>query len=252
MKKLFICFGCLFPFLLFPTPIQAQPGEKGKWSVGVVFSPDYASRFIKFPDENEHWEEYLDENDIPILSYTTGISLLYSLNKKFEMESGLLLSAKGYAYKVPGEGVWQIPEWESFVGWEINDPAVPLEATTTYNYQYLDVPLKLNWFLLHKKVRLFLSAGISGSLFLNEFVVQEAIFPDRAETSRYKEEDVDFNPVVLSLTGGAGIEYPLSDRLRIRFNPEFRHAVVPIANTPGRYYLWSVGINTGMFINLQR
>ncbi len=241
MKKLFNYSFLLFIILSISFHARAQPEDQGKWSVGIVFSPDYASRHIKFPDEHADWKEYLDENEQPIFGYTTGISFLYSLNKKFELESGLMFSSKGFKYTAP-----------EFVVFDENDSALPLEATTTYNYRYLDVPFKMNWFFLQKKVKLFLSAGVAGSFFLDELMVQELKFPDRTERSQYNEKDVDFNPVVLSLTGGAGIKYSLSDRLHIRLNPEFRRAVTPLADMLGEYYLWSAGVNSGVFFKLQR
>lgn len=252
MKKLYLRSTLLLTIVLFSLHTEAQSDSGGRWAAGIVFSPDYAYRTIIYPDSVKRWKELQDKYEHPAFGYTTGVTLLYSLNKRLELESGLLYSAKGYVVKLPGEEGWHLPDELSDEGGQINDPLLPDEANTIFNYRYLDVPFKVNWFFYQSRVRFFLSAGVTGSFFLDEFTEEKLIFDDRIETTRYNEEDVTFNPVVLSLTGGAGIEYPLTGKLRIRVNPEVRHAVTPLADTFGKCYLWSAGINTSVFFKLRK
>jgi hypothetical protein len=215
MKPLFSFYTGLLCFVLFSVSLQAQSGGDGKWSAGLVFSPDYAFRRLAFPESAQIWKEFSDENDLTKFGYTTGISILYRLHPALELESGLLYANKGYRLR--------FPDSEPF---DENDPAIPLEYNTTYNFRYLDVPFKLNWFFYRKRAKLFLSAGVAASLFIDEFSINKAVYPGRTEISRVYLEDTDFNSVVFSLSGGGGIDYSVTRSIVIRINPEIRYGII--------------------------
>ncbi len=240
MKALFNVTAGIFCLLLLSTQVQAQRGRESKWSAGIVFSPDYAYRLLKSESDDNGWKEAFDELEKPKVGYTTGISILYMLHRKLEIESGLLYSNKGSKINL-----------SNFTSFDKIDLLIPQEITTINNYRYLVVPLKINWVFLKKKARLFLSAGMSADFFLDEFTVQEVIFPDKTETDRNNQEDMDFNAVILSLSGGAGLDYPLNKHLFIRINPEVRHGIIPIADATGKRYNWSVGLNTGLYFRMK-
>jgi hypothetical protein len=177
MKSLFFYSPVFICLILFSAQIQAQSGRESHWSAGIVFSPDYAYRTLRSDGTGNGWKEMFDELEIPKFGYIGGISILYMMHRNMEMESGMLYSNKGLKLNL-----------SNFTHWLEVDQAVPEEINTIDNYRYLVVPLKINWFFLQRKARLFLSAGMSADFFLKEFTIQEVIFPDRTETDRFNQE----------------------------------------------------------------
>src|SRR5260221_9733026 len=153
----------LLTFIPLITLCQTSDTARAKRiSIGIVFSPDYCYRTLK-PDNSEISKSivnYRDSLEIPNYGFTTGLSALFQLNKNFALETGLQYSDKGEKTKSYTEFFY------SFAGGGPDSA----KASSVYHYDYLDVPLKANYYFFKKRLKMFLSGGLSANFYLAERV----------------------------------------------------------------------------------
>jgi len=223
MKKLLILITS-FPFL-----INAQDAKKNKSnkaiSIGISFSPDYDYRTLEKGK----------------FSFTTGLNLNATLSKKFEWQTGFLYSDKGY--RIPKHAV--------------NNPTRPSEPThfkyqTSFNY--LDIPLKLNFISGSGQVKFIAGAGLTANFLLNESETVTFIYADGGE-KEYPQSYGFYNKFNLSSVISAGVEFKLTKNIFLRTEPTFRYGLLKIIDRPVidyswdevTAYLWDVGLNTSVY-----
>ena len=235
----------LFVFLSFSAKSQTGESKPKKFSFGVNFSPDYSYRrlYSNNPDHDflinqlNDWEE-------PAFGFTTGLSVRYLVNKKFELESGLQYSDKTFKldvtkddFEIPDNGLYQL-----------DDPAIPERLTTNYHYYFLGVPLKLNYYFLQKRIRIYLTTGVSADFFLDTKSKTTSIYRDRTETIEHNDNGGDYNKINLTGLAGFGIETALFQKIGIHIEPIFRYSLMPIHDFMGKENLYSAGLNIVLYL----
>jgi hypothetical protein len=229
----------LFPLTLF---CQSTVTTKTKrMAIGLTFSPDYCYRKLS-PDATSQWiAESRDSIEIPKLGFTTGLSLLFQLNKRLTIETGLLYSNKGEKTKNHSL-IWNPPSVQP-------DPALPTKNEFVYHYNYLDIPAKVNYNILTKRLKLFVSGGLSTNIFLFQKTTSIVEYADgRTETNN--SIGGGLSRVNFAVLVGLGINYDLTSKLSFRIEPTYRRSITSIINSPIKGYLYSAGINTGIYIKL--
>lgn len=141
---------------------------------------------------------------------------------------------------------FNIPDNDVF---QAQDPAIPDYFKSKYYYNYLGIPLKLNYYVIQKKVGVYLIGGIKSDFFLNAKYRAYLEFEGREEIHTQKQKDVDFNKVNLIGLAGFGIDYKIAQRLKLRFEPIFRYSFTPIVDSDLKEYLYSVGVNFSILLN---
>ncbi|MGE0020707.1 MAG: outer membrane beta-barrel protein [Draconibacterium sp.] len=242
--KLSVIPFILFVFLSISVKSQAEEPKPRKFSFGVNFSPDYSYRSLHSnnPDHDFAMNQ-LNDWEVPAFGFTTGLSVRYLANEKFELESGIQFSDKTYNFDVnkddfltPDNGLNQ-PD----------DPAIPERSVTQNHYYYLGVPIKLNYYFLQKRIRMYVSAGISADFFLDDKSKSFMKFSDGTEIHENFENDYDYNKISLTGLAGFGAETKLSQRVGIRVEPVFRYSFTPLVAAPMKGYLYSAGLNFVLF-----
>ena len=178
---------------------QTEKPEIRKFSVGVNFSPDYSYR--RLHSDNPDYDfliNQLNDWEVPAFGFTTGLSARYLVNKKIELESGLQFSDKTYKFDINKDD-FEIPDNGLY---QPDDPAIPERQITNYHFYYLGVPLKLNYYFLQKRIRMYLTAGVSTDFFLDTQGKTTSIYSDRTETIEHNDIGGDYN--IINLTGLAG------------------------------------------------
>lgn len=213
-----------------------------KFSIGINFSPDYSYRRLYLEDDEFGFVEHRNETESPRFGFTTGLTASYHLNSRFALESGLQFSDKGDKYEASKEDFYYGD------GFYIeDDPAIPDNWKTISHYYYLGIPLKLNYYVLQKGVKLFFSAGFSTDFYVGNQLKTTWEFSDRTERDTNKMETEDFNKVNITGLAGFGIEADISKRVRFRFEPIFRYSFTPIIDATMKGYLYSIGANVALF-----
>lgn len=215
-----------------------------KLSIGLTFSPDYCYRILK-PDASGKWiAENRDTREIPKSGYTTGLNLALNISKRITLEAGLLYSDKGEKTKT------NAPIWVTSSGQPDPDPALPTKITFIYHYIYLDIPIKANYYLLTKRVKFFLTAGISANIFLKQRITSIFEYNDGHTSTKSSSGNNAYEKINLAFTAGLGLGYDLTKKLYLKTEPTYRHSITPIIDAPIKGYLYSVGLNTGLYYKL--
>jgi hypothetical protein len=236
MNRLFL-FLALLP-LLSRAQLPESP-KTGRLSVGLVFSPDICYRTLTSGESGKWLVDSRNAFEIPKFGYTTGLSLIYKLKGHIRLETGLLFSDKGQKTKSETINVME------------PDTLFPQQFRLVNKYYYLDIPLKLNWLLRDKRLKLLITAGLSANIFLSEQTTSFLNF-ENGTTKKYTNhvKNSGLSAVNLAFLAGFAAEYELSKHLIIRLEPIYRRSLTPIVNSSLKTYLYSTGMNTGIYYKL--
>ncbi len=222
-------------FLSMSVKSQTEEPKPKKFSFGVNFSPDYSYRSLHSNNSDYDFAmNQLNDWEVPAFGFTTGLSVRYLANEKFEFESGIQFSDKIYNFDVNKDD-WDVPVHE--------DPAIPDRSVTKNHFYYLGVPVKLNYYFLQKRIRMYLSAGVSADFFLDDKSKSIMKFSDGTEIRETFENDYDYNKISLTGLAGFGAETKLSQRFGIRVEPVFRYSFTPLLDELMKVNLYSAGLN---------
>jgi opacity protein-like surface antigen len=245
----------IFSILLSVGALYAQNKDSlktKKWAIGLGYSPDYCFR-VPYTDEKSAPKSTSTEK--AKLGITIGVNALYKVAKRLSIETAILYSTKGekvytpsLSWNTPG-GAYDptIPNYNS-QGSYVTSP----ERNSTYTYQYLEIPLKINWYVLNKKFKLFPSIGCSGNIFLGKKTNTTFLYEDGHSE---KEIAHDFNSsyipkIDLAVLASVGLSYDVSKNIFIKLEPTYKQFIRPLVDVPVSGYFYSFGLNTGLYIRL--
>ncbi len=223
-----------------------------KWAIGLTYSPDFCFR----QKYTSRMSLYGNETEKPKAGMTAGVNFLYKLMDRVGIETGILYSTKGEKVYNPSIN-WVTPD-----GNGTYDPSIPdynkgfvyksAKSKSTYTYQYLEVPLKVSWYAINNKLKLFPSLGVSANVFIGKRTVTEYTFDEGgSEKNVSKVYDNRNIPVVdLAVLAGIGVSYDVSKNIFIKAEPAYRQFVRPLVDRPisGRFY--SFGLNAGLYFRI--
>ena len=238
--KLSFTLFTIFPLIVFCQ--QPDATTKIKLSLGLSFSPDYCYRTLK-PDAGSKWiAEARDTFEIPTFGYTAGLILNLKITKRISLETGLLFSDRGERTKkmtlYPLDTLGQL------------NSTIPTKITYFYHYLYLEIPCKINYCLLNRRMKIFISGGISPSIFLTQRTKSIAEYFDEHTNTRSTNSNSDFRIFGLSFTGSVGFSYDLTSKFFLTIEPTYRRSIISIVDAPIRGYMYSIGLNTGLYYKL--
>lgn len=237
MKKLVLIL------LLFPSLVFCQTTDKTpRFALGVSFSPDYCYRSLTSDSGGKFVKDLRDSTEIAKFGYTTGVNFSYIISKRFSVDAAILFSDKGEQTEK------KTLVFGSSMG---GDPLFPTKFKSNYHYYYLDVPIKINFNILTKKVKLYLTAGVSPNIFLCEKTISVIEYDD-SRKERHASSEKGYSVINLAVVGGIGFSYDFAKHWSFRLEPVYRRSVTSIIDTPVKGYLYSIGINTGVYYNFLR
>lgn len=234
----------VFLLLILPSRLFCQTpdsSQNGKLSLGLTFSPDYCYRILK-PDAASKWmADSRDSLETPKLGYAVGAGLTFRFHKRLSLGVGLLFSDKGYKREQTFN--WVAPNGSNGTG----DPAIPMKLNTNYHYYYIDVPFKLNCHILPTEAGgLCISAAVSPNIFLAQKTISHTEYGD-GHVERTVSTASGYNKVNLSFTAGMGYQAGLSKAFSLKIEPTFRRSITSIINAPIEGYLYSFGLDMGLY-----
>lgn len=217
--------------------------EKGKFFIGLNFSPDYSYRHLiqngdDFSDmEWKYVKNIQDSIFIPKYGYTAGIAFGYHINKMLNIETGIIYSNKGYK-TISTETVYDFYR-------------PPENAQSILDYTYLGIPLKANVIFFDERFQLIMGFGATLDILLRKSV---KIIPDNPTTRfpiQKKYIDYDYNKINISPIVSIGMKYNITHRMSLRAEPTFRYSVLKLDDKSYvETHLYSVGLNIGFYLAL--
>lgn len=230
MKQLLLLLT-VFPLTVFCQTSDSLP--KRKLAIGLSFSPDYSFMTI----ENPNSSIYLPE--VPTFGFTTGMNLIYYLNKRIDLETGLLFFEN--TQKTKQFDLINIPY----------NPSNPTKNTWTWNNLCLGIPIKIHYRILTQRIKLYLSAGISANLLFFEKTTANLEYSD-GHTEIINSTNSGLIDTHIAAIGGVGVSYDLSDKFAFKIEPTYRHLIF-IPSTilgPSIDTHHTVGLDIGLYYKL--
>jgi hypothetical protein len=228
--------------LLVSFSVFAQDEKKPivpKFAIGVNFSPACAYRFIHLTDDGSNSvksiTKLMNESELPVFGYTAGLDFSWFASKRLTLETGLWFSDKGYQMK-----------WMQFA--TIANPSNTDNKFKLYLKEgYLNIPLKLNFNIITSPLTFFISAGMSTDFRLYSKTKVFMVYEDGSKDTQTINYYEGMRDVIISYIGSFGLEYNFRKNFKIRFEPTYTMAILPLVTGELRTYLWTLGGNAGIY-----
>ncbi len=218
---------------------QEMVESQSRLSIGLNFSPNYSFRNLEYSDEFE-WLAKQREHETASFGFNTGLVILYRLATRAELELNFQFSRQA----------WQLKDLP------LINPNADLLGDGDYTYwnDYIEIPLRINYRFLNKKVFIFVTAGVSANISLGGGSKAELRFNSgTSEESVRKIDRSQFRSMVLAPVVGLGFGYNFNERWNVRVEPLFRYSLNPITDDNAiliKQYNHSIGLQTGLIMNL--
>ncbi|OJV42927.1 MAG: hypothetical protein BGO29_07110 [Bacteroidales bacterium 36-12] len=180
---------------------------------------------------------------MPKLGVSSGISIIANFGEHLGIETGLQYSNK------------QLATHSGLMFW--NTEFGIAEGEWSHNFNYIDIPVKLNYYIGKGMNRFMITAGVTTS-FLQNYNIQWVTYgghPYESKFSAKKYANTRYN----FYTFGVGVLEQLNDRLSLRILPTFSIANKDILKTqlPTEWHvtsaerlLWNTGVEVGLLYDL--
>ncbi len=206
------------------------------WGIGIYTSYDKCSYRIK--SENSFGEAMLNDN--PDLfkgdnnaNYTFGIQIARRLNNRIYAETGILYSQKKSL--------------------SVSDYSIGNQIMTfDYNGKYLDIPLKLRYYVLQNKHSLYFSFGIVAS---SNYPDHTSGYFRKISSDTKQEYLITLQPSSVGISGriGLGVEMMLGENTRIFLEPFYNYSFSPVVkqaqytDMPMQHFINNIGLSFGIY-----
>lgn len=217
--------------------LQAQDAfQHKKVRVGIQVSPFYSYRTLKGPSNFNLMIDEFNDLDRARIGYSLGFSFIVNVKKRIAVETGVNFSDRGFV---------RSNTLDTLGG-------NTLEAYKfKYHFHYIGVPLKVNLYLVNRKVRLFVSGGLNSSIFISQGQRAHLEFFDETSSKGRAKVQLGDPYLLLSTIVGVGLDFHIVKRLNLRFEPIFRYAIYNSKKVPVDYLPYDIGFNAGLYLGFK-
>lgn len=229
MKRLLIIFILTFPTL----GLTQEIDNSKKFTVGINTNVNIGYRKLSAQDTYFDWIiDSRNEREIPGFGYSSGINSELYLIKNLSIDVSILFESKNYKTE-PIEGLFS--------------DGTEVSLIFIYRHYYLSTPVKLNFtFLNQNKLSFYVAGGGSVNLFAyrrNKSIIK---YIDKKNEVSKGTKAKDFNNYSISILAGLGINYDISELLRIKIEPILNYSNSPVKDAPIHESLQNAGLNFGL------
>jgi hypothetical protein len=215
------------PFICVKNNLVAQEEvqkELSKFSLGISYDPSISYRNIKSEPEFIWLKNIYDSLEKPRYSFSSGINLQFDITKRFSLSSALLYTIKGH--KIESNR-------------ELNT------AEIISNYNFLSIPIKLNYNLIVGKNILYLMSGVCNDLLISSNQVH--FNNEKTVETKFSSETALTN-YLIAFTAGLGVDLKITDKSYFKMETFYQQSINSITQTPIKRYLFSYGAKVGVFV----
>lgn len=225
----------IFIFLLIPFGVFGQKASIRKIAIGLSFMPDISFRTLKYKGSNELASK-IRNLETWKFSYSAGLNIRYNLNKRVAVQTGILYSSQVYQTKFQS------------LNWSTPNNEYPNQSKTVFNFNYLELPLNLNYnFIENSGLNFYGIIGLSSSIFISKQTKIVSKFNNET-TSQSNTKYHGYSRFNLLANIGFAISYKLSKRFKIIAEPKFQHSLNSITvSLDAKEHLYNAGIDFKFF-----
>ncbi len=243
--------------------IEEEKDENiSRWSIAPNAAPVY---FSSLGDGSSIDPQFNNNSKSGELNMSYGIKASYAVNKKLSIRTGINKVNLGYntnnvvvfqslsASTSSLQNVTTNNNTANAVSIISSDnlsstkspEAFSKSSNTSINQDmgYIEVPLEIQYALTNKKLGVNLIGGFS-SFFLNK----NEIFSEVAGSRTLLGEANNINKVSYSANFGLGLNYKVSKKIDLNFEPMFKYQINTFNNTSGNFKPYFIGVYTGFAI----
>lgn len=241
IKHLFLLVMLLAFQVSYGQEQDSIPTKTSKFSIGIAVSPEMGYRSFN-PTSKGKKNDFLmnvskpmlDSLESPKFCYSFGIYSTYQLSKRFSLELGVYYANKGYKI-------------DDVTFTTANYPEEAGKGSIFYNYRYIDVPLNMNFYIINRKFKFFVSTGITANIFINKTsIIKTDDFDASVINERYNPTRGNTAPFNISFNGSLGLEYELSHHFTLRLQPHYQRFLTAIQESEfATLKLYNYGIRLG-------
>lgn len=245
--------------------VLAKQSKESKWSVGPSVAPVY---FNSFGEGSPIHSSFVSNSKSGNVNLSYGVGVSYDISKKLKIRSGIHKVDYGYdtndiAFSsslvastsseitninytntsrnlvVENRNQPEVPQ--EFDANDIIAPSPSRNGRMVQEFGYVEVPMELNYALLDKKLNIDIIGGFSSLFLVNNSVTLES-----EGTATEMGEANNLNDVNFSTNVGLGINYELTDKMKIHLEPIFKYQMNTFSDSEGNFEPYSLGVYTGM------
>ncbi|HMB62687.1 MAG TPA: outer membrane beta-barrel protein [Eudoraea sp.] len=247
--------------------VVAEKNEH-RWSVGPSVAPVY---FSSLGEGSPIHSNFATNSKSGNLNLSYGLSVSYDVSKKLSIRSGLHRVDYGYDtndilfssslaastnnridhidYALTSKNLVvqstanseAVQDPYSAISNEIAAPTPSRDGRMVQQFGYLEVPVEVNYSLLDSKLGLHIIGGVS-SLFL----VDNTVTLESEGGSTQIGEANNINSLNFSTNIGFGVDYNISEKVRLNLEPMFKYQLNTFSDASGNFQPFSVGIYSGL------
>lgn len=180
MKYAFVLLSLLLSTIRLRICGQDLNLAHSKLSIGISYSSDYCYKSLKTTDSQFNNTIHLrDSIETGRFGYTLGIPIVYKINQKWSLQSGIFYADKGEKYST------------TFTDTSRN-PTLPNKVSYVNHYTFLNLPFKADYFLMNSKFSVYITLGISANISLNQKRISTSTFSNgstQTSTVNYDKKD---------------------------------------------------------------
>lgn len=220
---------------------QDMDSSRRKILIGVSFEPNFSYRQLAYSHPNSWVEDIRNAVELPKLGYSTGINFRYNYNSKLSFEGAVIYNNHGMTTR------------RVDLAWDDLNVDFPTESKTTYSYNYVEFPVKANYYIKVDSWTIYLTGGIS----LNHFVsktLKTITFDEKGRSDSNKSNvNYGYAPNTYSAILGFGIDIPIKNHWLLNIEPMYRQNFTSISYEPqGKEFFYSGGLNLKLFYHLRK
>ena len=251
--------------------------EKGveletKWAVGAQFAPVISYRDITSNDGDiptnaftRNESQHNNAEDV-LLSYAGGVDVNYHVSKRWSIQSGLYFSRIGQENNdalnfKQNESQYQLYSINTSTGnisvtfekvpekirggdftKDTLDPINIGNVKIVQNFDLFEIPVMVKYKVLNKRFGISLSGGLSPA-----YLVESHTYLETENNKHDIGNSENLNPMIVNTTLALGLNYGITKKLTINFEPTFKYSLNPINKNSGfdyhpYYFSWYTGI----------
>lgn len=226
--------------LCLSSPIFSQSSSSLDLSVGL----ERGFRTLS----NEGLAPFREENEIPDLGYRFGIHYNRQLSQQLWLRTGLRYAIIKYKQKVMDDIRWA-SEFDPDTGVWTPDPNLPRQLQAFTSFHFFEVPLRLRYVFSQGRWQPYGEGGMSALLFRHWTT---EVVTDR-DASKVKDPNDDIilkNDLQFALLLAFGTNFTLNDRLALFAQVNYSHHLTPTFDTEVKERLYTIGLETGLRVDL--